>query len=83
MLFGHPIAVSGFNGSTVPIQVIDLELNNIHLRVGRQNFIQQSGAVMVGNADFLCLSCRFQFPKKGKLMMLFTHSIVCPIQPMK
>ena len=83
VFFRHPIAVSRLNGGAVPVQIIDLELDNIHFRVGGENLVQQSCAVVIGKADFLCLSRRFQFPKECKFVELFADSVIVPVQPVK
>ena len=79
----HLIAGSGLQRGALPVQIVDLQLNIIHLRVAGQDLIQQLGAVMIGKADLLCKPLFLQLREEFKLMELFCDAIVSGVEPVK
>lgn len=72
---------TGPDGNTVPIQIVDLELNIVHLTVGRENLIQKFRAVVVGKTDCPCKPLFFELLQKGKLAGLFANGVVGGVEP--
>lgn len=83
MLTGDFIAFPGFQRGAVPVQIIDLELNIIHLRVSSEDGIQKLGAIVVGKADFSGLAGGFARLKEGKFAILFGKGVVFFVEPVE
>ena len=45
------IALTGLNTSTLPVKIIDLQLDKLKLRVFGQHLIQQFGVIMIRKAN--------------------------------
>lgn len=45
---GYLTAVSGIDGRIVPVQIVDLHLDDVHLRVIGEDLFQQYSIVVVG-----------------------------------
>ena len=53
MLSGHLVHALGVNPGAVPVQVVDLQLDELHLRVLGEDLVQQLRVVVVGEARVL------------------------------
>ena len=56
VLAGHLVALAGLDGVALPVGVVDLELDELHLRVVLQDVLQGLGGVVEGEADVLGLA---------------------------
>lgn len=83
MLYRGLIALSGFNAGRIPVQVVDLQKDNIHFRMGCQDLIQQSGAVMVRETGPFRIPLFLLFLKEAELIKLFSDIVVLPVQPVQ
>ena len=77
------IAFPAFDSGAVPIQIVDLELDDLRLRVGSEYFIQEGGAVVVGKTNLSNFTLVFQLLKKCKFIVFLTYLIVPLVQPIK
>lgn len=48
---GYFTVASGIDGRIVPVQIVDLHLDDVHLRVIREDLFQQYSIVVVGKTD--------------------------------
>ena len=62
MAGGHLVAFAALHPGAVPIQVVQLQLHVLHLRMLRQHPIQQLRPIVVGKADMPHQTRFFLFP---------------------
>ena len=77
------ITLPALDSGAIPIHIVELELNNFRLRVSGENFVQEGGIVVVGEANFSDLSLLFQFPQECKFIVSFAYFIILLVQPVK
>ena len=70
MLYSDFIASAGLNPLAFPVQIIDLQLNKFHLRMLRQDLIQQLGAAVERESGMFNQPCRLFIQKPAEAVQL-------------
>ena len=76
MLFRRLIALAGLDALTVPVQIVQLELHKLHLRVRGQHLVQKFGGVVEGKAHVPDQALLLLLPQPVVAVVLLIHLVV-------
>ena len=71
------------NGRAFPVQIVDLQLDIVHLGVLLQDLLQQLGAVVIGKAGLFHQPLLFQALNERKFVKLFCDGVVFGVEPVE